>query len=179
VDGYQTEKEDGMSTAEEMVREPEPVEAIPSSPVDLDEWCEWKLRQIAAAQQEIERNRELAERERAKIDRWLDDANAGHETRVSYLTTILQQAARAFPFEGKKKSRKLISGTFGFRHRAARLALADEEAAKSFAVLHDIPLKVTEEVQIGALKEWWQSTGIVPAGTEVVPEAEDFYCEVK
>ena len=87
----------------------------------------------------------------------------------------LEQAARAYPYPPKVKSRRLPNGTIGSRTVPARLEVVDEEAALRWAEEHGFDGAIRKSVRVTPLREYWQSTGIVPDGCQEVPAEERFY----
>lgn len=151
-------------------------DAAPDDRVELDVWFDRRLAALAAIEAEMRRNEEVAQRRIEMIRAWMEEQNAVLERRANFLRGLLEQAARAYPYPGKAKSRKLPHGTFGSRTVPPKLEIEDEMAALAFAKAQ-VPdaVRVRESVLVSELKAWWQSTGILPDGCRVVPAEERFY----
>ena len=151
-------------------------DAAPADRVELDVWFDRRLAALAAIEAEMRRNEEVAQRRIEMIRAWLEEQNAVLERRADFLRGLLEQAARAYPYPPRAKSRKLPHGTFGSRTVPPKLEIEDEMAALAFAKAQ-VPdaVRVRESVLVSELKAWWQSTGILPDGCRVVPAEERFY----
>ncbi|HEX6938604.1 MAG TPA: host-nuclease inhibitor Gam family protein [Longimicrobiales bacterium] len=151
-------------------------DAAPADRVELDIWFDRRLAALAAIEAEMRRNEEVAQRRIEMIRAWMEEQNAALQRRADFLRSLLEQAARAYPYPGKAKSRKLPHGTFGSRTVPPKLEIEDEMAALAFAKAQ-VPdaVRVRESVLVSELKTWWQSTGILPDGCREVPAEERFY----
>lgn len=109
-----------------------------------------------------------------------------HEQRMAPLQRatvwIRAQLADLFRFipTGKAKSVRLLAGTIGTRHHAARLSVTDPAAVLTWAAVTGregaFSRVVTETVpDRKALEAYALATGEVPDGCELVPAADDFY----
>lgn len=178
-----------MSTAEEMLFQPTPgdvsewaeqvrqeCEALHGA--ELDARIDWLMEQMRENRDRAKANEDVAERRMDMIRHWRDEQNAGLDRQYAYLESLVLQHAAGYDY-GKQKSRRLAFGKFGKRIvQRAGIRIVDKATALEFAKAHGIPTKVTEEVQVTPLKEYADSTGVLPAGCEPVPEVESFYVEV-
>lgn len=150
-------------------------EEVPADRVDLDVWLDRRLAVLAALERQIEQNTEVARRRIEMIRSWMETENAALQRRADFLRSLLEQAARAYPYPPKVKSRRLPNGTIGSRTVPARLEVVDEEAALRWAEEHGFDGAIRKSVRITPLREYWQSTGIVPEGCQEAPAEERFY----
>jgi hypothetical protein len=152
-----------------------PAGDVPADPVELDRWIDWRLRRIAQERAQMERNTDIARAEIERYTRWLDEANATHANSIAWLEGQVEQAARGYDF-GKKKSRRLPHGTFGYRQAGGRATIMDMAAAVAFARQHDVPVK--ESVSTAELKAFIESTGAELPFVEIEPKQDHFYVKV-
>lgn len=165
-----------VDDVEEMQREaflrsldvPEFDESQTSIDVAIDRYLE----ALAERERAIQENGDVADRRKAMIDAWLADANRGHEREVRWLRHLIASLAEGYDF-GKKKSRSLPSGTFGYRSKPATLEIVDMDAAVAFAEAHG--LEVKRSVNKTPLLNHMKETGTVPDGTEYVDGSETFF----
>lgn len=144
---------------------------------DMDVAIDRALEQIAEARREIAKNDAVAERRKQMIEDWRQEVNVTHENRIVWATRMVQSLASAYDF-GKKRSRSLPAGTFGFRKSPDRLVVNDMDAALAFAKRTSQlagEIKVTESIPSTPLKQWAQSTGEVPDGCELVGGEDAFF----
>ena len=147
----------------------------PADRVDLDVWLDRRLAVLAALERQIEQNTEVARRRIEMIRDWMETENAALQRRADFLRSLLEQAARAYPYPPKVKSRRLPNGTIGSRTVPARLEVVNEEAALRWAEECGFDEAIRKSVRVTPLREYWQSTGIVPEGCQEVPAEERFY----
>lgn len=163
-------------------------EAMPGEAEAIEMWAErrmWAIRQLIAEQGKNDRQHaEITApmRERmAMADRWRDEQNAALQRRIDYLTQQVEQAALAYPFDGKTKSRKMPAGTFGKRKVPERLDIIDKDATVAWAEAKGLTeaVRVTKAPDARKLREYFDSTGELPAGCLVEAEYEKPYCKVE
>lgn len=161
-----------------------------SPPLDdaaaLDLWAErrmWRIRQLLEEQQ---KNTAQADELRAPllaridmVDSWLIEQNHALQQQIDFLTQQIEQVALAYPFDGKSKSRKMPAGTFGKRAVPEKLDIVDKDTAVAFAKDKGVPYRVKEEPDARALREFFESTGTVPAGCAHVPGYEKPYVRIQ
>ncbi len=143
-----------------------------ADPVRRDLYLDRLLARLAEIEGDAARNRAIAQEQTAHIDRWLQGANGTLERQAEWLRQGIEAAAQGYDF-GRKRSRDLPHGRFGYRRSPERLEILDMEAAAIFAEANGLPVK--RSVDKAPLREWAQHTGEVPPGTEIVPGAEKFY----
>lgn len=146
-----------------------------SDPASIDAVLDVYLEALAGREREMQRNAEVADRRKAMIDLWLADANRTHEREAAWLRHMIETIAAQYDF-GKKKSRTLPAGTFGYRSKPATLEIVDMAAAVAFAEAHQLEVKRT--VGKTPLLQAFKASGIVPDGTEYVEGSESFYVKV-
>jgi hypothetical protein len=149
---------------------------VPTDPVELDRFIDWRLRRIRQEREQQLRNTDIARAEIERYTKWLDEANATHQHSIDYLTEQVRMAVLSGYDFGKKKSRKLPNGTIGFRVKGGRTTISDMAAAVAFAREHGVPLK--ESVGVTELKEYIESTGAELPFVEVEPKSDEFYVKV-
>lgn len=94
--------------------------------------------------------------------------------RREYLEDQIRRIALGYPFPGSKKSRKLPSGTFGFRKVIEKVRIADRKKAEAFAQVHwrgaveKVPAttKLVAKTLTDAVLEWIGKTGEIPDPSE-------------
>lgn len=150
----------------------------PEGAAELDAWIDKRLAALMAIDEQIAQNNRAAQLRIEMIERWRDDQNASLERRREYLTRLLEQIARTYPYPKKSKSRALPFGTIGVKDEPERLKVVDKEAALAFAQGHEllsekVVAKVTYSIAQKDLKEFYDSTGIVPDGCVVEPKREN------
>jgi hypothetical protein len=150
----------------------------PADRTGLDIHIDQLLERIGELRAEVAHVEDVAARRAAMIDRWRDDEVTRLERQARYLEERIRLHAVAYTFEKGKKSRALPHGQFGFQKVRMKVVVKDKAAALAFAKLEEIPVKVEESVLLTPLKEYVESTGLEPAGCEVVPEHDAFYVRV-
>lgn len=145
---------------------------IPTDPVQRDAEIDAALERLAELEAEVEQNNQIAERRMDTIRLWRDAENERLSGNLDYWRMRINALVTGYDF-GKKKSRNLPHGTFGTRQKGGGIEIIDADAALAFAKSKGIPLK--ESVGKTALKEWHESTGLVPDGCEVVPVVDEPY----
>lgn len=142
---------------------------------DLDSYLDYLLSEIADAEAEIQRNNETAEKRMQMIRDWRDRENAVIQRQIDFRSIQIEQVARAYDF-GRRKSRSLASGSFGFRRAQTKVTVLDKGAALAFSKREGVPFKTEESAYVGKLKEYYDSTGRTPEGCTVEPGGDDrFY----
>lgn len=149
-----------------------PVSEDLDDPVNTDVALDHYLEQLRERESEIERNAQIMTRRMAMIQAWERDANGRIERECQWLRQMIEALGRQYDF-GKKKSRALPNGTFGFRAKPATLEITDPTAALAFAEANGLPIK--KSVGVTPLKEHFKATGEIPDGCEYVEPEETFY----
>lgn len=148
----------------------------PGTP-ELDVAIDRALDVIRQAREEIAKNNEVAARRIQMIEDWRETENVTHQNRITWAERTIHSLAMGYDF-GKKRSRSLPSGTFGFRKAPDRLVIQDADKALAFAKRTPQlagEIKVTETIPTTPLKQWAQSTGEVPDGCELVGGEDVFF----
>lgn|SRR5690606_33052593 len=148
----------------------------PKGGAELDAWIDKRLAVLAAIEERIDQNNEAARLRIEMIERWRDDQNASLERQRDYLVRILEDAARAYPYPKNAKSRALPFGTVGVKNQPEKLKVEDKDAAIAFAQGHELlseKVKIKYDIAHKDLKEFYDSTGIVPDGCVVEPKREN------
>lgn len=151
--------------------------AVPSNTAEYDSYILWQMRKIRRANAEMAHNDQVAREEIARVENWRDAEKARLQHDVDYAESLILHIARAYDFGGRK-SRKLPLGEFGSRSNPASIKVVDESAMLAFAKAHDIPVKVKESVAVKDLKEYTESSGMLPDGVEAVPGSETWFVRV-
>lgn len=141
-------------------------------PANLDACLDHLLEKLHEREEEISRNAAIMTRRIAMIQAWERDANGSLERECRWIRQEIEALARGYDF-GRKKSRALPNGTFGFRARPATLEVVDPEAAVAFAEERGLPIK--KSIGVTPLKEHMKATGEIPEGCEYVEGTETFY----
>lgn len=142
----------------------------------LDVWIDKRLAVLAAIEERIHQNNEAARLRIEMIERWRDEQNASLERQRDYLVRILEDAARAYPYPKNAKSRVLPFGTVGVKNQPEKLKVEDKDAAVAFAQRHELlseKVKIKYDIAHKDLKEFYDSTGIVPDGCVVEPKVQN------
>lgn len=132
-----------------------------------------KIKELKEEEAEID---QIVDLRMADIRRWGDLQKAPAQRTREYLEMVLVRVASIVGFR-RGKSQALPHGKLGRRASSERIAFKEggEADALAFAKRNKIPIK--ESVGISALKEYWQATGELPAGCEVVPAEEKPYID--
>lgn len=117
----------------------------------------------------------------AALNLWLDQKNERREKRASWLTHQIEAIAAGYDF-GKKRSRDLPHGVFGFRKKAATVEIVDPALAKEWARLKcPEALTKTEGVSltktpiVEMVKESRIHLDPSTSGMRYIDERDDFY----
>jgi len=162
--------------------EAEPPAGAP--PDELDAWVDKRLGVLRALDRAMARNLRYYERRKEELDAWLERENGKLQRVYDFLVSQLKSVARSYPYPGKAKSRSLANGTIGIRRIAEKLTIQDRDAAVAWAktipeLADEVQTIVTEKISYDVLRDYWSSTGIVPAGCQVTPEHVDPYVKIE
>ena len=129
-----------------------------------------------------------------------DIANERNHLEYKWGQVMQQESKKLLAKENKKKSVKLLTGTIGTRHTDKRLAITDQQKlivwmcgqsavkpAEAVSKL-DIPLAVqglnkmdllasVKEVKVTPFRDYFEETGEIPPGCEIVPATDKFYAK--
>lgn len=142
---------------------------------------DWALSRVADLEREQAENLELEraaiERIRLRTLRLNESAARG----VAFFGGRIREYAELHRAEllggGKKKSRKLLHGTVGWRSKGGGLSVTDAEALLAWARAQPVEaevLRIKEDPALKAIKALFEATGEVPDGCDVEPETEEF-----
>lgn len=151
--------------------------APPDERVDRDLWVDARLAALAAIEREMAHHQEVRDRRVAMLDAWLADVTRPLQRRAEYLREILEHEAMVRYREGRKTV-TLPSGKIGGRASQETVKIEDHDAALEFARQTDglrEQIKVTERIGVTPLKDYFQHTGEIPPGCELVPASVRFY----
>lgn len=141
---------------------------------DLDT-ANWAMGKINEANQRIAMRRAQADEYKAKIDRWVEKANADDVATIQFFEQELRPFAEIEVAKVNKKSVKLLGGTVGFRDRPASVEIDDEEAAISYCETFAPELVRTKKTIDKAAMKKWLAQGEVFDGARLVPGGVTFY----
>lgn len=145
-------------------------------PVQVDLYLDRRLEQLAELEAAAERNREIADRKIANVQAWLKSENETLEKRAGWLRLDIQAAAEGYDF-GKKRSRNLPSGTFGYRKTRESVTVLDEAAAIDYATRAgwSEAIRVKTSLLKTELLKRVRESGEMPDGVEVAAPRDEFY----
>lgn len=133
------------------------------------------LNKLKALQSEMAEVDEIAAYRKKDIELWADGAKIRLARQLFYLEQDLLAAANTVRFSGKRKSLALPHGVLGRRSKGDKLAVVDKDEALKFSKEMGIPYKRVEEPYVGELKDFWNSTGELPPGCEVIEGGDEPY----
>lgn len=169
-----------METQSVEVPEEEKEEFRIKDSADLD----WALARLGALRKEVAENNAAAAQAVFRINARRDRLNATVERGIAFFTAQIaffcEQNRKTLLGGGKKKSRALIHGTVGWKKTGGAPVIRDQEALLKWAQAQSYELgflRIKEEPAWDAIKEHAKTTGELPPGVELSPEAETF--EVK
>lgn len=94
---------------------------------DLDT-ANWAVSKVVDANARIAARKAQADEYKAKIDAWLDRANADDERTIEFFEAELRPFVQQEVARSNKKSVKLLEATAGFRDSGGSVEIEDEEA---------------------------------------------------
>jgi phage host-nuclease inhibitor protein Gam len=137
--------------------------------VDDQEKANWALRKLRSLQEKKLANEELANKEKAKIDAWLNEVNSQLDQDIEYFQGLLTAyAIRLRQEDPKFKSIKLPNGKFGFRKQQPKWQYDDRKLLEYLKLnnLNEL-IRTKEEVDKSKLKKLVQ----IVNGQAIDPEA--------
>lgn len=153
----------------------------PESIVDL-EWC---LMRIGELQAQVAENEAIY---KAMVARYRDRTDAINKTPlhgIEWFTGLVhyycEQHRDQLLKHGKAKSRKLQSGTIGWRKVGGRPVIEDKQALCEWALAQPVTsgfVRVKEEPDWSAIKEHVEKTGELLPGVIIEPEVDQFEFKV-
>ncbi|MCK9569981.1 host-nuclease inhibitor Gam family protein, partial [Candidatus Pacearchaeota archaeon] len=136
---------------------------------------------------QMERNRELAQveyarlqRERDKVDAWLAKANAAEDQTIEYMSAKLEPWIKTAIEGRKKRSIDLPFGRAGFKATPGRMEYKDAVAVVAYAEARTPSIvEIKKSVPKAAMKKLIEATGEVPDCVELIDGEDKFYVETK
>jgi phage host-nuclease inhibitor protein Gam len=144
---------------------------------------DWAVGRIAAKKGDIESIESQANEAIRRIQAKRDSIISGINRGIAFLSAHVAKYAnenRDTLIKGTgKKSLVLLHGTVGWRKRAGRLVVVDEQALGAWLREQDnlSLFRIKVEPEMKALQENYQKNGTIPPGMEYVVEQEKFYIE--
>lgn len=158
----------------------EEVEAGPGWHIGDIESLDWALSRIADLQREIAENERVAEAAKIRIDSRTALLNARAVRGVEFFEGRIREYALLHRKDllggGKKKSRTLAHGSVGWRNRGGGFKCNDKDSLLAWARQQPVELgfvRLKEEADWSAIKAYCETSGEVPPGVDVEPEAEE------
>lgn len=149
----------------------------PKDLVDLD----WALSRIADAERQQAELRRVAEEVIARARLKAEILSERLEKEAAYFRSRVATYAETHRAEllgnGKRRSRTLLHGTIGWRKTGGGLEVTDREALLDWARAQPVELgclRIKEEPALTEIKKHCATTGEVPPGCDVSPDAEEF-----
>lgn len=137
----------------------EPVEATDTIQVDarLDHFLE----RVKLIRWQIQQNEGVAKLRAAEIEDWKVGTNRGHERRIEWLESEIERLTDGYDY-GRKKSRKLPNGSFGWRSLPDKIDIVEPGRAIAFAESRALDVTVEKRVSKTTLMKHVEATGEIP-----------------
>lgn len=157
--------------------------------IENDSGANWALRKIKSLQDKKEANAALAKEEISKINAWLEQENQSLDDSIGHFETLLQEyATRLREKDGKFKSMKLPSGSFGFRKSQPKWEYDSKAVVESLEQHgnHEL-VRIKKEPDKSAIKKNYKVhkgkvvdpvTGMVLDGVTVTEQPDSFTVKV-
>jgi len=140
--------------------------------------ADWALRKYKAYQSRIELNEQLAEKERQRINNWVQQENEKIKDKQSFFESHLIAYAIKERDESDRKTISLPNGTISTRQGSDSPVIEDKENLIKWAKSnnHEEVIKVKEEIDLIELKKHividgekaiWKDTGEIVQGVSV------------
>jgi phage host-nuclease inhibitor protein Gam len=133
--------------------------------------ADWALARVAEMELEIEANEELGARAITQIEERVRKMNDQAMRGVTFFRARIEEFARAnreaLLGGGKKKSRKLVHGSIGWRSSPAGLKVEDEAKLLAWAQAQPVELglvRIKEEPNIAGIKAYAAANKVIPPG---------------
>lgn len=139
--------------------------------------AEWAGEEVGASLEEIRQvDAQLADLI-ARATARADAIKAKAQKRVAFFTAALTHFAETNKTDlliGKKRSRELVSVTFAWRKKPAKVVVTDKAQLVEWLSQHGDPalMKVTVTPDIRAIDASILATGVLPPGIDLEPESE-------
>jgi phage host-nuclease inhibitor protein Gam len=148
----------------------------------------WAMRKLAVQQEQIQTNYDIAERENARIDRWLNKVNAKPQQSADYFTAILIEYARSQRAESGRKSIQLPHGVVKSRVTNSKIKVEDVELFIKWAETNSLEdlVRIKKEPAVSDFKTVFEisgdkavhvATGEIVEGVIIAPESINFSVE--
>jgi len=126
----------------------------------------WVVRKL---EHQMAENETGAQIQLDQIAMWLDTANGKLDSQRRYLLTMCRQWLE----QTGQRSASLVNGLIKLRKRQAKLEIMDADKVISDSRFQrEIPAKI--EIDKKAIRDHIKSTGEIPAGVDLVPQADQF-----
>lgn len=147
----------------------------------VDARADMLLEALADLEREDERDALMAAERQDQVARWLERQRTRRDRRSEYLVALIEEIAAVYDF-GRKKSRDLPNGVFGYRAKRATVEVVDKAAAVEWATVHcpaAVKERTSQEVTKTELVRMVESTGVhldpATTGLRYVEGREDLY----
>ena len=146
--------------------EPEEATEREAFKVDSIQSAEWCLKKIAWHQKKKAQALEFFQNELAKLEAYLEQVNADHDSSIAYFTGLLKPYAAQELDGTSKKTVKLPSGNLSFKKLPPVFVKNDEELVEFLRPRFPEYVKVKEE------PDWknFKKTCIFDGGKVIIPE---------
>ena len=151
-----------------------PAPADVDDPVGVDTALDHYLQLLFDREQEMQRNREIAERRHAMIEAWEQDVNGSLKRECRWLKLEIEALAAGYDF-GTKRSRALPHGSFGYRRGADRIEIAEPARAIAWAEGNGLESEVKKSIGKTPLLKHLKATGELPDGCEFIEGSDAFF----
>lgn len=151
-------------------------ELTPSFAVKDIASADWTLRKILAAQHRMEEREITAEAVRAKLDKWLAEANKPDLATIEFMQGKLEPYVADSLRGEKRRSVRLPSGTVGFRSSPEHVEVLEEEKALAWCKANlPAAVKVRESLLLTPIKDSVKAGGALPDGVKLAGGETRFY----
>jgi len=128
----------------------------------------WAVRKIDA---QMADNENSARIQLDQIALWLETANGKLDSQRRYLLTMCRQWLE----QTGQRSASLANGVIRLRKRQDKLEILDADTVLADSRFQrEIPAKI--EIDKKAIRDYYKSTGEIPDGVDLVPQADQFSC---
>lgn len=155
--------------------------AIPTNEPEVVAFGDRLLRELRDVRAEREANDAACQVEVQRLKDRFTDLDVPLARREGRLLGLLEQVAHALPLRGKR-SRDLAFGRIGWKAKAARLEIEDEEALDQWVKAQDFELaahlirrRTVESIDKAALDKHALDTGEMPDGCKLLMAEDRFY----
>jgi len=151
-------------------------ELTPSFAVKDIASADWTLRKILRAQHNIEEREITAEAVRAKLNKWLAEANKPDLATIEFMQGKLESYVSDTLQGEKRRSVKLPSGTAGFRASPEHVEVQDEAAALAWCEANlPAAVKTKKYLSLTEIKASIKAGGAMPEAVRLAGGETRFY----